>query len=53
VVDERTVESLPAGESTDVELNGPPCLHLRAIADSEETVTERHEDDNAFSSTCP
>lgn len=53
VVDERTVESLDAGNSTDVELNGPPCLHLRAIVDSEETVTERHEDDNSFSSTCP
>jgi hypothetical protein len=53
VVDERTVESLAAGESTDVELNGPPCLHLRAIADSEQTVTEKNEDDNSFSSTCP
>jgi subtilase family serine protease len=53
VVDERTVESLPAGESTDVELNGPPCVHLRAIADSENTVAERHEDDNSFNSTCP
>ena len=53
VADERTVESLAAGESTDVELNGPPCLHLRAIADSEKTVTERHEDDNTFTSTCP
>jgi archaellum component FlaF (FlaF/FlaG flagellin family) len=53
VVDERTVETLGAGESTTVELNGPPCFHLRAIADSENTVTERHEDDNSFSSTCP
>jgi CARDB len=53
VVDERTVEALPAGESTDVQLNGPPCVHLRAIADSEHTVTEKHEDDNSFSSTCP
>jgi archaellum component FlaF (FlaF/FlaG flagellin family) len=53
VVDERTVESLAAGDSTTVELNGPPCLHLRAIVDSEHTVTERHEDDNSFSSTCP
>lgn len=53
VVDERTVESLPAGDSTTLELNGPPCVHLRAIVDSEHTVTERHEDDNTFSSTCP
>jgi archaellum component FlaF (FlaF/FlaG flagellin family) len=53
VVDERTVELLDAGDSTDVVLNGPPCVHLRAIADSENTVTERHEDDNSFSSTCP
>jgi archaellum component FlaF (FlaF/FlaG flagellin family) len=53
VVDERTVESLAAGDSTTVELNGPPCLHLRAIADSEDAVDERHEDDNSFSSTCP
>jgi archaellum component FlaF (FlaF/FlaG flagellin family) len=53
VVDERTVELLDAGESTTVELNGPPCIHLRAIADYEDTVTEKHEDDNSFSSTCP
>ncbi|MFL5782206.1 MAG: CARDB domain-containing protein [Thermoleophilaceae bacterium] len=53
VVDERTVELLEAGESTTVELNGPPCVHLRAIADYDHTVTEKHEDDNSFSSTCP
>jgi hypothetical protein len=53
VVDERTVEALDAGDSTAVELNGPPCVHLRAIADYERTVAERHEDDNSFSSTCP
>jgi archaellum component FlaF (FlaF/FlaG flagellin family) len=53
VVDERTLEALAAGDSTDVVLNGPPCVHLRAIADSEYTVTETRETDNSFSSTCP
>jgi hypothetical protein len=53
VVDERTVDSLDAGDSTTVELNGPPCVHLRAIVDSENDVAEKREDDNTFSSTCP
>jgi hypothetical protein len=52
LVDERTIEQLEAGEKVFVEFNGPPCLHVQAIADSEETVVERNEKDNSFSSEC-
>jgi hypothetical protein len=52
LVDERTIERLEAGEKVFVEFNGPPCLHVQAVADSEETVVERNEKDNSFSSDC-
>ena len=52
LVDERTIERLEAGEKVFVEFNGPPCLHVQAVADSEETVVERNEKDNSFSSEC-
>ncbi|HKP89305.1 MAG TPA: CARDB domain-containing protein [Thermoleophilaceae bacterium] len=52
LVDERTIERLEAGQKVFVEFNGPPCLHVLAIADSEETVIENNEKDNSFSSDC-
>jgi hypothetical protein len=52
LVDERTVESLDAGDRVFVEFNGPPCLRVRAVADADETVAERNENDNSFSSEC-
>jgi hypothetical protein len=52
LVDERTIEGLDAGDKVFVEFNGPPCLHVSAVADAEQTVTERNEDDNSFSSAC-
>ena len=53
-VDERTVEVLEGRETTKVEFNGPPCaVRLRAVADSEDTVTESNEKDNALASDCP
>jgi CARDB protein len=52
LVDERTIERLEAGEKVYVEFNGPPCLHVEALADSEDAVVERNEKDNSFSSDC-
>jgi len=52
LVDERTIERLEAGERVVVEFNGPPCLRVQAMADAEQDVTERNENDNSFSSEC-
>jgi hypothetical protein len=52
LVDERTIEWLDAGDKVFVEFNGPPCLHVSAVADADETVIERNEKDNSFSSAC-
>jgi CARDB len=52
LVDERTIERLEAGHNVFVEFNGPPCLNVQAVADSEEAVVERNEKDNSFSSEC-
>jgi hypothetical protein len=52
LIDSKTLDHLDAGRTATVEMNGPNCSHLRAVADSENTVPETDEDDNVLRSHC-
>jgi hypothetical protein len=52
LADARTIEGLEPGERATIDLNGPACKRMRAIVDSDGTVAETDEDDNALVSSC-
>lgn len=52
VVDSRTIDSLAAGATQTIQMDGPPCQRLRAVADSGDEVAETNEDDNSFRARC-
>jgi CARDB protein len=52
LADSRTIDGLGPGESATVDLNGPTCSRLRAVADLEQAVAETNEDDNVLVSRC-
>jgi hypothetical protein len=52
LVDSKTIDHLDAGDTGSVQMNGPDCSHLRAVADSQNAVAETDEDDNVLHSPC-
>ena len=52
LADSRTIDGLEPGESATIDLNGPSCRRMSAVADSEGAVAETNEDDNALVSSC-
>ena len=52
IADSRDIERLEAGETEEIELNGPECTRLRAVVDSDDLVRETVEDDNSLRSRC-
>jgi len=52
LADSRTIEGLDSGESATIDLNGPACRRMSAVADSEHAIAETDEDDNALVSSC-
>jgi hypothetical protein len=51
-IDTRTVDSLKAGEFTQVKFTGPHCQRLRAIVDRAMVVPETVEEDNELRARC-
>jgi CARDB protein len=52
LADSRTIDRLEPGQTATIDLNGPTCHTLRAVADREHAVAETNEDDNALVTSC-
>jgi hypothetical protein len=52
LADSKAVDRLEAGQTATLELNGPVCDQVRAVVDSDKTVTETAEDDNSRRRHC-
>lgn len=52
LADSRRIDELAPGEVTTVNMNGPSCYRVRAVADPDHAVAEANEQDNSLGFPC-